>query len=197
MNQLPPDYSEQIALAGERMERFKASLTPDALAREDALPEVLASVNASVKSKLRRIYAMSDELANGRDQFVPCKKGCANCCRMNVMVSQLEAQQIATASGRKVVALTRPKQHPIGTFAGVDCPFHIDSVCTVYEDRPLVCRSHASYYVSNFACDTVNMPITDAPIVEFAGLTKALGMVSAIKGYAVFADIRDFFPTQA
>lgn len=197
MNQLPADYSEQVALARERMAGFKASLAHDALAREDALPDALASVNASAKSKLRRIYAMSDELAKDRGQFIACKKGCANCCRMNVMISLLEAEQIAKASGRKAVAVTRSKQHPIGTFYGADCPFLVDSVCSVYEDRPLVCRCHASYYASNFACDTVKMPITDAPVVKFTGLTKALGMVSAVKGYAVFADIRDFFPPQA
>lgn len=196
MNQLPPDYSDQVARAHERMESFKASLTPDALAREDTLPETLERVNASAKSKLRRIYAMSDELAKGRGEFIACKKGCANCCRMNVMISSLEAEKIAKASGRKAVAVTRPKHHAIGAFDGVDCPFLVDSVCTVYEDRPLVCRNHASYYVTDFACDTVNMPITDAPIVEFTGLTRALSMVSAVKGYSMYADIRDFFPPQ-
>lgn len=194
MDSLPTDYQEQLALAHSRMEGFKASLSVDALAREDSLPETLLSVNASAKSKLRRIYAMSDELANDRAPFIACKKGSANCCRMNVMISSLEAEQIARASGRKAMTVAKPRQHPIGTFDGMDCPFLIDSVCSVYEDRPLVCRSHASYYATNFACDTVNMPITDAPIVEFTGLTKALAMVSAAKGYAMFADIRDFFP---
>lgn len=195
MNKLPSDNTQQVAMAHERMEGFKATLTPDALTREDSLPETLARVNASSRSKLRRIYALSDELAKDRDPFIACKKGCANCCRMNVMISTLEAEQIAKATGRKMASVTRPKQHPIGTFDGVDCPFLVNSVCTVYEDRPLVCRSHASYYVTNFACDTVNMPVTDAPIVEFTGLTEALGMVSAVRGYAIFADIRDFFPT--
>lgn len=194
MDSLPTDYQEQLALAHSRMEGFKASLSVDALAREDSLTETLLSVNASAKSKLRRIYAMSDELANDRAPFIACKKGCANCCRMNVMISSLEAEQIARASGRKAMTVAKSRQHPIGTFDGMDCPFLIESVCSVYEDRPLVCRSHASYYATNFACDTVNMPITDAPIVEFTGLNKALAMVSAAKCYAMFADIRDFFP---
>ncbi len=196
MSDLPSDYSQQVAKAHDRMDGFKASLTADALVREDALPETLARVNASAKCKLRRIYAMSDELAKNRDPFIACKKGCANCCRMNVVISTLEAEQIANATGRKMAAITRPKPHAIETFDGVDCPFLLDSMCTVYEDRPLVCRNHASYYETNFACDTVNMPVTDAPIVEFTELTKALGMVSAVKGYAMFADIRDFFPKQ-
>ena len=42
MNELPSDYSQQLTMALERMEGFKASLTPDALVREDARPETLA-----------------------------------------------------------------------------------------------------------------------------------------------------------
>lgn len=194
---LPPDYPQQHASATERANAFRASLAPDVLAREDALPATLGSMNASAKSKLRRIYALSDELAGAREQFTACQKGCANCCHMNVTISTLEAEQIAAASGRRAVPVTRSKPHPVGTFAGVDCPFLVESVCSVYQDRPLACRSHASYYTSSFACDTVNMPVTDAPMVNFLGLTEALGLISEGKGSAVFADIRDFFPSQA
>lgn len=51
MNQLPADYSEQVALARERMEGFKASLAHDALAREDALqdPAPTASQRAGLE----------------------------------------------------------------------------------------------------------------------------------------------------
>lgn len=52
---------------------------------------------------------MSDELANDRGLFIACKKGCANCCQMNVMISSLEAEQIARASGRKAMAIAKPE----------------------------------------------------------------------------------------
>lgn len=197
MSLLPPDYPQQLATARSRASEFQASLPSEMRAREDALPTTVGNMNASAKSRLRRIYALSDELARAREPFTACKMGCANCCRMNVTITSLEAEQLASVTGRKaaMVALSRP--HQVGKFAGIDCPFLVESVCTVYVDRPLACRNHASYYMSNFACDTVNMPITDAPLVNFSGTTEALSLISAGKGPAVFADIRDFFPPKS
>ena len=196
MNSLPTDYPQQLALARMRASEFQASLSSDMLAREDALPVVVGSMNASAKSKLRRIYALSDELSRTREPFTACKMGCASCCRMNVTISSLEAEQLAGVTGRKAAVVAQSRRHQVGTFDGVDCPFLVESVCTVYVDRPLACRNHASYYTSSFACDTVNMPVTDAPMVNFSGTTQALSLVSAGKGPAVFADIRDFFPAK-
>lgn len=194
MNSLPTDYPQQLATARLRASAFQASLSSGVLAREDALPTTLGNMNASAKSKLRRIYSVSDELARTREPFTACKMGCANCCRMNVTITSLEAEQLASVTGRKAVAVVRSRPHQVGQFDGLDCPFLVESVCTVYLDRPLACRNHASYYTSSFACDTMNMPVTDAPMVNFSGTTEALSLISAGKGPAVFADIRDFFP---
>lgn len=196
MHPLPEDYPQQLAAARARASEFQASLSSDVLAREDALPSTVDALNASAKSKLRRIYELSDELARTREPFTACKTGCANCCRMNVTISSIEADQLARVTGRKAAVVAKSRWHPVGEFGGVDCPFLVESVCTVYLDRPLACRNHASYYMSSFACDSVHMPITDAPMVNFSGTTEALSLISAGKGPAVFADIRDFFPSK-
>ena len=56
------------------------------------------------------------------------------------------------------------------------------------------CRQHASYYTTNWACKPENLEIQEVPMVSFSGLDEALLMVSAEKGQAIVADIRDFLP---
>ena len=113
---------------------------------------------------------------------------------MNISVTKLEASQLSRATGRKAVDLTQSKSHSVNEFFGRPCPFLVKDQCSVYEDRPLACRKHASYYTSNWACKTDNLEIQGVPMVQFTGLDEALFMVSADDGQPVVADIRDFFP---
>lgn len=191
---MPPDFALDTEVAIGRRGAFVRSIPQDLLDREDRLPDTLQQMNASARSKLRRVYVLMDEIAHARANHVACGKGCADCCRMNISITSLEAVQLAAASGRKPKPLTRPISHPTSEFYGKACPFLVDNQCSVYEDRPLSCRKHASYYTTNWACRTDNLEIESVPLVEFSGLDQALFMVSADKGQPVVADIRDFFP---
>ena len=89
---------------------------------------------------------MTSEIADVRAPHVACVGKCADCCRMNVSISGLEAKLIAEATGRKAATVEDSIRHEQGRFVGVACPFLRDDLCTIYEHRPLVCRNHASFY---------------------------------------------------
>lgn len=187
-------FAHDTEVAKGRRGAFVRSIPKDLLDRENQLPATLQQINASPRSKLRRVYVLIDEIAQARSNLVACGKGCADCCRMNITITKLEAAQLSKASGRRAADVVRSKGHPIDEFFGVACPFLVDEECSVYEDRPLPCRQHASYYTTNWACKPENLEIQVVPMVSFSGLDEALLMVSAEKGQTIVADIRDFFP---
>ncbi|WP_052810556.1 YkgJ family cysteine cluster protein [Variovorax paradoxus] len=125
----------------QRMEERRAAMVailPSELKdREDVLPARIRAGNASVQSKLGRIYALVDEFSAHRAPYIACRQGCSDCCRMNVQISNQEAARIAAATGRRARPLTREVQHADDKFAGKACPFLMDSSCSIYEHRPM------------------------------------------------------------
>lgn len=194
MSDSSTDFARDTGVANGRRDAFVRSISKDLLDREDQLPVALLHINASPPSKLRRVYTLIDEIAQARSNLVACRKGCADCCRINISITKLEASQLSKATGRRAADIPGSKSHPVAEFSGLSCPFLVNEECSVYGDRPLSCRKHASYYISNWACKTDNLEVQGVPLLNFSGLDQALFVVSAEKGQTIVADIRDFFP---
>lgn len=191
-----PAMNSDDQFASDRRSAFLAALTPDALQQEDRLPVTIRSMNASARSRLQKVYRVADDLFKVREEFVACGRGCSSCCHMNVMVSAIEAQRMAKASGRALRTVPRSIVHRPGEFSGTACPFlGSDGACTVYEDRPLACRMHASFYRDAARCAIEVMDVVPAQMVNYSGLSEALHAIGEGGAPAVMADIRDFFPT--
>lgn len=186
---------DSVRTARGRLDAFTQALPRETLQAEDGLPDVIASLNAAPRTKLRRIYAVADAISEVRAPFWACAAGCSSCCRINVQISRLEADQLANATGRPARRLTSSVPRAPNEFHGRACPFLKGSTCSVYEHRPLACRLHASHFESNAACEPEHAGRDDFPMVSFSGLTRALVLASEQRGDAVFADIRDFFPS--
>jgi hypothetical protein len=60
---------------------------------------------------------------------VSCAKGCASCCRQLIPISPVDTEAFRFYS----LAYFR---------TGVPCPFLEDESCSIYPDRPLVCREY-------------------------------------------------------
>ena len=188
---------EEVKTAEKRRASFLASLSKDMLNAEDQLPAAISRLNASPRSKLNRIDLVADELSNARSPFVACAKGCSACCHMNVSVTRAEAERLGAAVGRRPVEIRETVLHASNEFSGKACPF-LDAAgsCSIYADRPLACRKHASFFEDDLACQTGVMDEVEVPMVSFSGLDEALFTVSAKQGKVVLADIRDFFPPE-
>jgi uncharacterized protein len=190
-----PPTPEQVDIANSRRAAFIAAIPPLALESEDRLPSVVADLNASSRSKLHRIYQVADELSRIRDPFVACAKGCASCCHMNVSITSAEADRLGKAIGRKPATVSRSPRRSHEHFAGQPCPFlSAEKGCSIYADRPLACRKHASFFEDAAACRLEVMNAIEVPQVAFSGLDQALFGASSERGEVILADIRDFFP---
>ncbi len=194
MNELPGSMEQLTDEARGRRAAFLEAIPQELQDREDNLPGVLRDVKAAPRAKLQRIYAVIDEISLVRKNFVACGKGCSDCCRINISVTKLEAARVAKASGRTPINLRQSIAHLANEFYGQPCPFLVHEQCSIYQDRPFACRSHASYYTTSIACKTDGEEVQIAPMVNFSGLEEALYMVSGLDGDPIVADIRDFFP---
>ena len=194
---LDPHLQRSMERMASRREALMEALPADLIEREDALPARIRSDNASAQAKLGRIYALVDEFAEHRTPYVACRRGCADCCRMNVEVTSVEAARIAAGTGRPVRPLTQSKAHAPTEFAGQPCPFLVDNACSIYALRPYVCRHHASFDVDAHWCDPQRMSTVTVPILELSGAKQAMYEVLRQAKRPVMADIRDFFPSPA
>lgn len=186
--------AKAFAVASTRRADFQAALSPDLIAREESFRTRMALDNSSRRSKLRKIYAFADELHIRREPFIACRRGCSDCCHINVMISELEAETIATAIARKAAQLATSISHPLDKFLGTPCPFLDEEVCSIYTNRPYACRAHASFYTSAYLCEPSRSIDFRVPMLEFTEVKGAFSDVTKFNGGGVFADIRDFFP---
>lgn len=80
-----------------------------------------------------------------------CQKGCSRCCYVDLSVFQVESKNIETwfenLPTEKQQSIREKWQKPLNhtqTFAGVEtqsCVFLHEEACTIYEARPLICRT--------------------------------------------------------
>ena len=86
-----------------------------------------------------------------------CQKGCAHCCYFNVDINVLEAERLIDIIRRMPEDRRKEIKRRLGAaneaYRQADqqesiyrhpCPFLEGAECSIYEDRPLNCRSHVS-----------------------------------------------------
>lgn len=185
--------SVSTRVAQLRRAEFMKAMPPELTNREDTIQRKLASENASSRNKLQKIYSLMTELVKTAEPYVACSNGCSACCKMNVMISQFEANFIEEGTGIKSAQLARTLIHPQEKFVGIPCPFLKDGSCSIYEMRPFACRKHLCFDTSPYWCDPAQSLKAEVPMIEFSGAQDAFIDVTRMKTGGVFADIRDFF----
>jgi Fe-S-cluster containining protein len=194
----PPNHDKSLSASVEaaefRRSQFIQAIPPVLAAKEDAIQRRLDTENASSRSKLRKIYSLLTELGEAAKPFVACSKGCSACCKMNVMISQVEASFIEMETGIKPVKIVSNKIHPINKFVGIPCSFLSNDSCSIYDARPFACRKHFSFDASPYWCDPTRLLEKELPMIGFSGAEGALMDVAGVATGGIFADIRDFFP---
>lgn len=103
-------------------------------------------------------FLASDKLSGIKTE---CKAGCSHCCHNNVEVSIPEAilvalQVVDPVDPRRTTILERADaiadlQDYDRFLSGPPCPLLVDQQCSVYENRPLLCRATLSPYAKGCA----------------------------------------------
>jgi Fe-S-cluster containining protein len=151
-----------------------------------------------LRQRYAALYALADQANAAIAPFTVCRTGCAHCCHIALTISDYEAQRISRITGRAVakpadnntpnaIANTRAK------YFGVPCPFLVDSLCSIYADRPIECRTHQNIGDDPGMCDPAVPP--DVSLVPKVDLAPFNWMAGATFSLGVAADIRDFFPS--
>lgn len=67
-----------------------------------------------------------------------CGSGCTDCCHQDLSLLTVEALAVRVALDR----LDRPLQARIARQGNSPCALLVDGLCAIYQDRPLICRTH-------------------------------------------------------
>jgi hypothetical protein len=65
------------------------------------LPAIVTSRSASRTQKVIMLRRVADAIAETVAPHAVCKRGCSMCCHQHIMISELEARLIESATGRK------------------------------------------------------------------------------------------------
>lgn len=151
--------------------------------------------NRSTRSRLRLAAQLAYDVARQVEPLAACRRGCAHCCHLRVEMTQLEAEQLGEAIGRR--PNTRHRYRPAQLEAyGLDtpCPFLEGRDCSIYAHRPLACRKHHNLDIDALFCRL------DLPVHYRHGFAQVrMDAVMLVWGTAMtpgmgVADIRDWFP---
>ena len=96
-----------------------------------------------MKTELEKYRKLRDQidllvatLENQHKQHLACKKGCDLCC-MDYSIFPVEFYSILGALNQKNEQHVFPTQNVDGS-----CVFLKDHQCTIYDERPIICRTH-------------------------------------------------------
>jgi len=124
-----------------------------------------------------------------------CSKGCSFCCHDRIIVSKMEIDNIkAVVKAKNIIPnaerLAKQKQNdPKISWSDKACSLLSDPdengqrICTIYEDRPFICRTHNSREEPKF-CNKSEYPdkgIQEGRILEIDALGMAIILVDVPK----------------
>lgn len=163
------------------------------------------AANASTATKrVNWLRKAADHVNENTAHLAACKKGCAHCCHIAVMISRSEAQVISKETGARlnlkagVFTMNNVEDTPGAYQAATDqafgkpCPFLADGGCSIYSHRPLQCRLLFNLDEDALLCQLMQGGVTDVPYLN----TKAhhYAAVAILGVNQDYDDIRHWFP---
>ena len=181
----------------EKLKRINASGRLHRIVRQ-SLPALVES-GELLDRKVIRMRKIADDAAAVIGPFTPCAKGCSACCHNPALISEVEAMVIAQATGANLASPQRifdvaageaARREYFSPYAGVACTFLKDGACSIYKDRPMVCRVQHSIESSPAGCDGGRQPASVDLTEIFLADLRMMGRMM------IYADIREFFRPQ-
>ena len=183
----PPEVNARLEVAARYVQASIGSVDP--VFKEKAQQQLRVAMGAGTASqRVMWIRRAADTLAGGYGPVSACKPGCAHCCHIPVKISQAEAQVLGKAIRRKPVG---PRQHGPAPADHEACSFLQDGRCSIYTERPAVCRYHLNMDIDDLLCRPVPGGEVPVPYLDVRPLVIAR---VATGGRIDYADIRQWFP---
>jgi Fe-S-cluster containining protein len=121
-----------------------------------AIEELLIQTNKTFATKVDKDFEEEINIANENGYTVACKQGCSACCyqivtinitdavriaKRMISMSDVEIEKIRLAAETATKANRRIRYDSMRWAMQIPCSFLSDSNCSIYEDRPIVCRT--------------------------------------------------------
>ncbi len=194
-----------------------AQRIPVAFQRADAKLAALKGVDRSSEARMlfrakeagtvsQRIHWLRRAADAGTQEvakLAACRDGCSHCCHQAVVLSKAEAQIIAKAIG----ATLNPAAGRLGMFtenlnaaklemqrryAGQACVFLRAGRCSIYLQRPLVCRLLVNLDDDDLLCQIVDEG--ESPVVPYLNMGHQEIRAAILLGsHQSYDDIREWF----
>ncbi len=107
--------------------------------------EINSSVLANYRLFVTRLDELCGKITNTLSSAISCRPGCSSCC-CHLTVFPVEAAAVTAAVAIKLHALPSKEVRLLKERTALakteSCPFLIESLCLLYEDRPIICRTH-------------------------------------------------------
>ncbi|WP_027358553.1 YkgJ family cysteine cluster protein [Desulforegula conservatrix] len=86
------------------------------------------------KNLVKKIDEKCLSISTHYNQHIKCKKGCSQCCKLDA-VFPVEAVSIALSVIDNKIGFNATRENE-------DCNFLKEGICTIYNERPIICRTH-------------------------------------------------------
>jgi Fe-S-cluster containining protein len=162
---------------------------------EDPRHEFMAALRREIpaRAKLNQLKKASDRLSKLVTPHSACQSGCSFCCSISVVICESEARAIAKATGRKMkIPQGIPSLSVRDKWHKVPCSFLKKGRCSVYDDRPIVCRLMFNMADTSEQCNT-DIESKNSHVVTLNLKQMEHGFLGAFLNEQ-WGDIRDFFP---
>lgn len=181
------------AQAQHNVERLAQSTTEQANLNRHLKSVFDAGANRQLRlQRLRYVVGLWSEHVSA---VSACRNKCNHCCHINVLVPKTEAKLMAKALGRKLATPKKTFKIAADSDAlshfGEPCTFLKDGQCSIYAQRPVMCRTLVSMADTDLLCQLV--PGVSVP-VPYANSQQLQAIFVALVGDDDCADVRDWFP---
>lgn len=194
-----PEVQQRIAdgpkAALDRMERINQRLRPYIHDLNEAM-RVLQSSRQPLDQSIPTLWKLIDNVSSFNHSDVACRAGCSHCCYVPALVPHAEAAVIGKRIGR-TPANARLRTSAKGLPWGYDnpCPFLVNDQCSIYENRPTVCRAHFSLDVDALMCELTPPESKEVPFMNEMPFQMALLQLiyNTTKKQPKVGELREFF----
>ena len=99
-------------------------------------------INKPIVSLQENASGFFDKIAEKHASKMECKKGCSKCCQTDISVFEIEAERITDwFKAQTSVEQTRLRELWNTENQQGYCTFLYNDQCTIYEARPIICRT--------------------------------------------------------